>query len=261
MEAEAVIYRQSGAVAEIRFNRPHRLNAVIEQLYDETLALLARAEADPGVRVVVITGEGRAFCVGADMKEHGTRSRTPFQRRAYLKRGQEVCKAIQRLSKVVVAAVNGYALGAGAEMAISADFLLMAQSARIGLPEVGIGTFIGGGVTKRLPQLVGLARARELIFLGERIDGAEAHRIGLASAVFADDRFRDEVSAYAGRLASRAPISMALAKEQINAASDRDLDAVLLAELEGVVYCTTTRDWQEGVDAFAEKRMPVFRGE
>jgi len=248
-------------VTEIRFNRPQRLNAVVEPLFRETLDALDEAERDRDVRVVVVTGEGRAFCVGADLKEHASARRTSWQKREYLLLGQEVCARIYRLKKPVIAAVNGYALGAGAEMAINADFLLMAQGARIGFPETSIGTFIGGGLTHVLPQLVGLAKARELVFLGERIDGNEAKAIGLATAVFPDATFRDDVYAFAERLAMQAPLSIALAKEQLNRGSERAYDIALVTELEGVLACMMTRDWQEGIDAFAAKRKPVFRGE
>src|SRR5699024_2299425 len=125
------------------------------------------------VRAILLTGEGRAFCAGADLKAHKA-GRTPFDRRQYLQGEQALCRRLQSIDKPVVAAVNGYAIGAGAEMAIAADFIVMAASAEIGLPEIGIGNFVGGGVTHLLPRLVGLAKARELIFLGERIDSAEA---------------------------------------------------------------------------------------
>jgi enoyl-CoA hydratase len=248
-------------LAEIRFNRPHRLNAVVEPLFRETLDALAAAEDDRSVRVVILTGEGRAFCVGADLKEHAAGTRTPWQRREYLQLAQDVCARIHRLRKPVVAAVNGYALGAGAEMAVNADFVLIAESAQIGFPETSIGTFIGGGLTGILAQLVGLAKARELVFLGQRVDGREAKAIGLANAAFADDVFRDEVYVFAERLAAQAPLSIALAKEQINNGSQRTYDTALITELEGVLACMMTRDWQEGIDAFAQKRKPAFRGE
>jgi len=261
MLLQNVVYAKAGNIAEIRFNRPHRLNAVIEGLYDDVLVALDNAEGDHDVRVVMITGEGRAFCVGADLKEHGKGERTAFTRRQYMRREQQVCQRIYELTKPVVAAVNGYALGAGAEMAIAADFIVMAESAQIGLPETSVGAFLGGGVTKLLPQLVGLAKARELVFLGERINGAEALRIGLAVRAFPDASFRADAHAFAARLTGKAPVSMALAKEQLNASANRDLASVLLAELEGMAFCATTKDWQEGVAAFAEKRVPIFRGE
>jgi enoyl-CoA hydratase len=259
MNAETIRYSVADSIAEIRLSRPQRLNAVTQQLYDELNDALAAAEADSEVRVVLLTGEGRAFCVGADLKEHKA-GRTAFDRRQYLRGEQIVCKRLMLLSKPVVAAVNGYALGAGAEMAIASDFLLMAESAQIGLPEIGIGNFLGGGVTALLPRLVGLAKARELVFLGERIGGAEAVRIGLASRCFPDARFLDEVRTFALRIAGQAPLSMQLAKEQLNLAAERTLDAVLTAELEGMMFVGTTEDWQEGIDAFAEKRRPVFKG-
>ncbi|MCB1966059.1 MAG: enoyl-CoA hydratase/isomerase family protein, partial [Candidatus Accumulibacter sp.] len=133
-------------------------------------------------------------------------------------------------------------------------------SAQIGLPEVSIGTFLGGGVTYLLPRLVGLAKARELVFLGERIKGDEAVRIGLANRVLPDEGFLEAAREFAGRIAGKAPFSMQLAKEQLNMAAERTLDGALSAELEGMTFVGTTQDWQEGIDAFAEKRPPVFKG-
>jgi enoyl-CoA hydratase len=257
---ETIIYRKAGPIAEIRFNRPHRLNAVVEPLYRELLWALGDAETDGSVRVVLLTGEGRAFCVGADLKEHQKGERTPFDQRAYLMLGNRVCERIYRLGKPVIAAVNGYALGAGAEMAISADFLIMTEEAEIGFPEVSIGTFIGGGTSHILPRLVGLAKARELVFTGARIDGHQAHAIGLAARVFSGEAFTDGVMQFAQALASKAPFSMALAKEHLNGGGSRTYDAALLTELEGVRACMTTEDWREGVIAFAERRAPVFKG-
>lgn len=260
MTFETIRYSMEYGVAEIRLNRPHRLNAVTQQLYDELNEALIRAEADRDARAVLLTGEGRAFCVGADLKEHQA-GRTAFERRQYLQGEQVVCKRLLQLKLPVVAAVNGFALGAGAELAIASDFVLMSESAQIGFPEIGIGNFLGGGVTYLLPRLVGLAKARELVFLGERINGKEAVRMGLATRVLADEGFLDAAREFAMRIASKAPFSMQLAKEQLNYAAERTLDAALVAELEGMMFVGTTRDWQEGVDAFAEKRTPVFKGE
>ena len=257
---ESVLYDRIDHYAEIRFNRPHRLNAVVEQLYRETIDALRRAEADPEVRAILLTGEGRAFCVGADLKEHGSGHRSAYQRRQYLQLGNDICQTLFDLKKPVVAVVNGYALGAGAEMAVACDFVLMAENAQIGFPEVSIGTNVGGGVTQTLPRLVGLAKARELLFLGERIDGREAARIGLATRAVPDQDLATEAAAFAQRLAAKAPVSMALAKGLLNHGTARDMASQLGLELDGVFACTVTEDWQEGVDAFAEKRAPQFKG-
>jgi enoyl-CoA hydratase len=261
MTYDTILYSLRDGIVEIRFNRPQRLNAVTPQLYAELNDALGRAEAERDARVVLLTGEGRAFCVGADLKAHKAGGRSAFERRQYLQGEQVVCKRLLQLGRPVVAAVNGYALGAGAEMAIASDFMVMAASAQIGLPEISIGNYLGGGVSWLLPRLVGLAKARELVFLGERIKGEEAVRIGLANRVCADDGFHDAAREFAGRIAAKAPLSMQLAKRHLNFAAEATLDAALAAELEGMTFVATTRDWQEGVDAFAEKRAPLFRGE
>ena len=259
MSYETLVYTRRDAVAEIRFNRPHRLNAVIEQFYREMLAAFTAAERDDQVRVVVLTGEGRAFCVGADLKEHARGERTARQQRDYLVLGNEVCRRIQTCSLPVVAAVNGFAAGAGAEMAISSDFVLMKDSALLWLPEISIGTFIGGGVSGILPRLVGLARARELIMTGRRVDGREAVAIGLALKAFDDDSFEAGVAQFVLALAGKAPVSMRFAKEHLNDPG-RSMETRLITELEALRACMVTADWQEGVDAFAEKRQPIFKG-
>ncbi len=260
MEFETILYCASDGIAEICLNRPHRLNAVVQPLYDDLNHALSHAEQDRNVRVVILTGAGRAFCAGADLKAHKA-GRSAFERREYLRGEQAVCERLLHLKQPVIAAVNGYALGAGAELAMAADFILMAESASIGLPETGIGAFLGGGVTWLLPQLVGLARARELVFLGEMIKGPQAVQMGLANRVFPDENFMDQARAFARRLALKAPLSLQLAKKHLNRSAERTLDAAMVSELEGMMFCSTTRDWQEGIDAFAEKRSPVFHGE
>jgi enoyl-CoA hydratase len=259
MRFETILFSVRDGIATIRLNRPHRLNAVIEQLYRDVIAGVDLAESDAEVRAVVITGEGRAFCVGADLKEHGRGERDPLQQRNYLVLGNDVCRRIYTSPKIMIAAVNGYALGAGAEIAVSSDFVLMKDSAELGFPEVSIGTFVGGGVTHTLPRLVGLTKARELIVSGRRIGGREAVAIGLAAQSFEDDAFDAGVGEFASSVAVKAPFSLSFAKEHLNDGG-RSYQAALVTELEALRACMVTQDWKEGVAAFAEKRKPVFKG-
>ncbi|SDN05903.1 enoyl-CoA hydratase/isomerase family protein [Vreelandella arcis] len=258
---ETLLVTHQEHVLTVRLNRPERLNAVVETLYHELLGVLALAKRERDIRVVVLTGEGRAFCVGADMKAHGGAARTLYQRREYLQLGNDVGEAITQLNKPVIAALNGYALGAGAEMAVACDFIVMADDAQIGFPETSIGTCVGGGVSKWLPQLVGLGQARRLLYTGDKIKGAEATRLGLALAHYPLEQLMPEALALASQLASQAPVSLAMLKPLVNRGSQTDMPSQLQQELDAVFTCSTTDDWQEGVNAFAEKRLPEFKGQ
>lgn len=259
MSYATILYSVNNRIAEIRLNRPHRLNAVVTELYSEIIDALNKAEKDPNVSVIILTGEGRAFCVGADLKEHGKGERTDLEKLEYLNLGNDVCQRIYENDKVVIAAVNGFALGAGCEMSVSADFILMKETAQIGLPEISIGTHVGGAVTEILPRIIGLAKTRELIFTGRRIDGREAFDIGLATHVFKDEDFDENVAEFAALIAAKAPISMKFAKQHLNN-MHQDYDSRLVTEVAALRTCMLTEDWQEGVTAFAEKRAPVFKG-
>ncbi len=261
MEFQTIKYKIENGTAEIRLNRPDRLNAVIEQLYLDLLEALKQAESDGTVRVIILTGEGRAFCVGADLKAHKGQKRTLLQKEQYLNLASDVCKKIYTLDKPVIGAINGYALGAGAEMAVSCDFVFMKKSAQIGFPEISIGTFLGGGVTNILPRIIGLSKSRELIFSGRKIGGEEAEQIGLAMICCEDDQFEEKVSEFAQQLAKKAPISMRFAKKAFNTTESTTLDEAIGFENESILSCMQTKDWQEGIDAFAEKRTPNFTGE
>ena len=246
------------AVLRITLNRPDRLNAVSQELYTLVLEQLVAADTDPAVRCVLLNGAGRAFCVGADLKAHGESIRSESDRMGYVDLGQRVCAQIQQMSTPVIAVVHGYALGAGAEIAVSADFLVIATDAKMGFPEVSIGTFVGGGITYRLPRLVGLRRAAELLMLGERFTGAQAAEWGLAYAAVEPDQLDHVAGDLATALAAKAPISLGRMKKALLAATE--IDVALRDEAADLLAVMRTEDWAEGVRAFADRRPPVFHG-
>ncbi|MER9490173.1 enoyl-CoA hydratase/isomerase family protein [Mesorhizobium sp. M0563] len=253
-----IVTKQENQALHIIFNRPERLNAVNEALYQQTLDALNRAAEDPSVRCVVISGNGRAFCAGADMKAHKSGVRTREDREAYIVLGQQVCERIQSISKPVVAVVHGYAVGGGAEIATSADFLIIAEDAQLGFPELAIGTYVGGGVTLRLPRLIGLRHASNLLMLGDRISGAKCLEIGLATESPPAEQLQERTSALVKRIVKNAPIPMARLKAAINV--QPSAETVFQTETDGVLAMMETKDWAEGVAAFAERRSPRFEG-
>lgn len=252
-------YEHDGDVARIRLNRPDSLNAVTPELYEGIRDSLNRA-AEEDVRVVVLKGEGRAFCVGADMEQHDETERTQKERREYVWQAQEAAKAVQTHPNPVVAKVQGYAIGAGAELALSADFVLMGENAEIRFPEVSIGTYIGGGVTYTLAARVGQARAKELILSAASLTGREAANEGVVTNTYPPDKLDEAVDELAADLAGNAPIPMEFTKRQFRRVGQATRDDMLTAEAEALLACMATNDWREGVDAFAEDRDPSFEG-
>lgn len=256
-----LLKERRGAIHLLTLNRPHRLNAVSPELYrglDRALRELAR---DPDVRAVVLTGAERAFCVGADLKAHGEREPDDAFRRRYVFLAQKVNLRLQRLPVPVVAAVNGHAIGAGLELALSADLIVVADEAKLRLPEVALGTLFGGGVSYTLPARVGMTRARELLLLSRFVRGAEAAEMGLANRAVPAEQVLPVALEWARELAeSAAPTSLRLARELLREAPGRSTEATLRAEGEGLLTCMGTEDWAEGVRAFHERRPPNYRG-
>lgn len=254
------VYERDGDVAHVRLNRPDRLNAVTGDLYDGIQSGLERARSEDA-RVVVLEGEGRAFCVGADMQNHDDEQRSAKERREYVWKAQDACEAVQTHPTPVVAKVQGYAIGAGAELALSADFIYMASDAEMRFPEVSIGTYIGGGVTYTLAQRVGAARAKEIVLSAAELTGTEAAGEGVVTTAVDEAELDDEVADLADDLAGNAPIPMEFAKSQFGRVGSGTRDDLLTAEADALLTCMETDDWQEGVDAFAEDREPTFTGE
>lgn len=239
-----------GGVLEIRLDRPERLNAVSEELYADLHRAIDAADG-AGVGAVLLHGAGRAFCAGADLKAHATRERTQQERVAYVWAGQRACHRLQTLPVPVVAAVQGHAIGAGAELALSADLVVCAADATLRFPEVELGTFVGGGITARLPQLVGLARAKALIFLGQPVTAAQLHALGVALDVVEPEDLLDRARQLSQRLAALPPRSLRHAKALLNRGATSGVEEMLTAEAEALLACMVTADWTAGVDGFA----------
>jgi enoyl-CoA hydratase len=244
--------RRDGGVLHVRLNRPDRLNAVSDELYADLERALAEAD-DPTVRSVLLSGEGRAFCAGADLKAHASRQRTPAERRAYVWAGQRACRRLASLSQPVVAAVQGHAIGAGAELALSADLIVCGADASFRLPEVGLGTFVGGGISHRLPLLVGQLRAKQLLLLGRPLLAQEAHDWGLVAEVVPPEDLHDRAAALAEELAQLPATSARYAKDGLNRGPTVSLDDALVFEAEALLACMSTSDWSDGVEAFAHR--------
>jgi len=257
-EAEPVLGERRGPVLWLTLNRPHRLNAVSPPLY-EALAR-ALAGADDEIRAIVLTGAGRAFCAGADLKAHADGPLTPKQRRSYVRLAQRANLLLQRGRSPVVAAVNGAAIGGGLELALSCDFIVVASDAKLRLPEVALGTFVGGGVTYTLTERVGMARARELLLLGEFFTGEQAVAMGLANRAVPADQVQSTAVELSERLSAVAPVSMAHARRLLRRARRLSRRQIMDAEARALEACMGTDDWHEGVMAFKEERAPRYTG-
>lgn len=268
MKYGTLICETDGPLATIRLNRPERMNAVIESMYEELRRAFGAFARDDANRCIVLTGsvlrrdgvDKQAFCAGADLKEHSAGRRGADERRRYIELAHATVQRIFSFPRPVIAAVNGPARGAGAELALACDFVLMADEATLGLPEVRLGTFVGGGLTHVLPRLVGLARAKELIYTGRVLDGQQAVRCGLALRSVPLSRLADEAHELAAELAAAAPLPLEQAKRFLNEAHATDMAAALRLETDAIVACMDTEDWHEGLRAFAERRAPRFRG-
>ncbi|MFJ7178014.1 enoyl-CoA hydratase/isomerase family protein [Streptomyces massasporeus] len=258
----AVLRATADRVLSITLNRPEALNALTPEQRDEIVRLLSEASATPAIRAVVLTGTGRGFCAGADLRAAGT----PGERLAgdvarTLRTGaQRLIAAVLDCEKPVIAAVNGTAAGLGAHLAFACDLVLAAESARFIEVFVRRGLVPDGGGAYLLPRLVGPQRAKELMFFGEAIGAADAERLGLVNRVVRDDELEKTARAWAERLASGPTRALALTKQLVNASLDTDRAGAFAAEAAAQEINMTTADAREGVRSFAERRGAQFEG-
>jgi enoyl-CoA hydratase/3-hydroxyacyl-CoA dehydrogenase len=256
---EFIDVKKAEGIAWITLNRPHRLNSMTPETLDELSSALDDIEADKETRCVAITGAGdRAFSAGADVTAFT--GITPSTAVDAAMKGQEVFAGIERLSKPVIAAINGFALGGGLELALACDFRLAAEGAELGQTETRLGLIPGWGGTQRLVRTIGLAKAKELILLGERITAERAKEIGLVHRVLSKDKLMEETSAMARTLADGPPVALKLAKYALNFGTQVPLDVGLKLEAEAFGIVISTKDVAEGISAFMSKRKPEFKG-
>lgn len=259
MTLENIIFEQEGGIAKITLNRPNQMNSLSTPLVDELDAILNQVERDPQIRVLVITGNGKSFCAGADLQElNGFESIAEM--RLFLGRVQSAFSRIERLPKPVIASVNGLALGGGCELALTCDLRIASKKARFGLPEIRIGVIPAAGGTQRLTRIVGPTKALEMLYLGEPIDADEAHRVGLVNRVVAEEYLNGETDRMAAQLAERPPLALGILKATALAGLSVDIHSGLCLELQSASCLFLTEDMEEGVSAFVEKRTPNFKG-
>ena len=253
MAFECIIYEKKGGIATITLNRPEVLNAMNKQLWIDFQAALADAKNDVKINVLIITGEGRAFSTGADLKDSKGRSLSAY--RAYLEELQETSRTIIRFEKPTIAAINGYALGSGYELALACDIRIAAEEAKIGSPEAKVTSSVTGGAMRLVQDLIGPGKARELLFTGEYIDGKEAERIGLVNKAVPLERLMIEASGMAEKIAQNSAFSIKLIKKGLLMAKDNvSLEALMDFEVEACLACVSSKERQESLKDFADRK-------
>jgi enoyl-CoA hydratase len=256
-ESLVLVERQAEQrTALVRLNRPEQLNALNAQLMDELCTALEELDRDDAVRAMVVTGNERAFAAGADIGEMA--NATPVEMLASNRIGQ--WDRVRRIGKPVIAAVSGWCLGGGCELAMTLDLILAGESARFGQPEIKIGVIPGAGGTQRLTRAIGKSRAMEMILTGEPMDAAEAHARGLVARVVPDGLLVEDALALGAQIATKSPVAVRLAKEAVNAAYEMGLTAALAHERRLFYLLFASEDQKEGMAAFLEKREPDFKG-
>jgi len=245
-------------IALLTFNRPEVLNALNTETATETLDAVRDIEKNPEVRVLLVTGAGKAFIAGADIKE--MHEKTPETARIYSELGHTLMRTLQHMEKPVIAAVNGYCLGGGAEVALSCDIRIASEKAEFGLPETFLGIIPGWGATQRAARLLGTAVTKELVFTGAHITAQRALDIGLVNRVVPPEALMPVVMEMARRICRQGSMAIAAAKRLINEGIEKSLQDGCRMEIDAFVSLFGTEDRKEGMKAFIEKRTPKFRG-
>jgi enoyl-CoA hydratase len=259
MTYENILFQQENGIATITFHRPKSLNALNGALLEEFSMALDQIAGNQDIRVLILTGTGeKSFVAGADITELATFG--PLQAKVFARKSQSVISKLQELAIPVIAAVNGFALGGGCEMALACDFIYAAENAQFGLPEINLGLIPGFGGTQRLPRLIGPNMAKEMIFTGKMVPAAEAKEIGLVNKVLPLASLMEETLKTAKLISAKGKVSLRAAKQSVNFGLNTDLSTGLAIECEAFSLCMASEDAREGTTAFLEKRKAEFKG-
>ena len=257
-EFATLIYEKQDGVLTITLNRPAKKNALSNQLLDELQTAIRQANKDGEVRAVIVTGAGDSFCAGADISDANLSS--AFDTRDFLEKIHSIFNELEEMGKPTIAAINGLALGGGCELALVFDIRIASRRATIGFSEIKLGLVPGGGGTQRLPRIVGMSKALEMLYTGDPINAKEAYRIGLVSRVVDPDKLMDEARTLARGLTNKSPLALKLAKEVAKRGASMDLRSALHLEIQCVSLLSSTKDHEKEIRAFLEKHKPEFNG-
>ncbi|MGD0779485.1 MAG: enoyl-CoA hydratase-related protein [Dehalococcoidales bacterium] len=258
MTYKTLLYKKKDGIGIVTLNRPEALNALNSAVYTELYDVFEAMENDDEVRAVILTGSGeKAFAAGSDVVEMQNMDTIAAQK--FMATIRKASDRIYSLSKPTIAAINGYALGGGCELSMCCDLRICSEKARFGQPEINLGLIPGASGTQRLPRLIGVAKAKEMIFLGDMIDATTALNLGLVNKVVPPDKLMEEAMSWAAKLAGKSGPVLAMAKLAINTGIDTDIDSGLDIEALCDALCFATEDQKEGMKAFLEKRKVVFK--
>ncbi len=257
MDFKNILVEKKNNVVILTFNRPAVLNALDSNVLKELDKALDEIKEDQETYVAIITGQGKAFVAGADISE--MKDKTPEEARKFAELGLSVFRKIELMEKPIIAAVNGFALGGGCELAMSCDIRIASEKAKFGQPEVGLGIIPGFAGTQRLSRIVGMAKAKELIFTADLINASEAERLGLVNKVTPENDLMNEALVLAGKISSKAQSAIKYAKTSINRGIESDIETGMMVEKDLFGLCFATYDQKEGMEAFLEKRKANFK--
>ena len=258
MTYKTLLFEKKDGIGIVTLNRPEALNALNSTVYNELYDVFEAIEDDAEVRAVILIGSGeKAFAAGSDVAEMQNMDTIAVQK--FMATIRKASDRIYSLTKPTIAAIHGYALGGGCELSMCCDLRICSEKARFGQPEINLGLIPGASGTQRLPRLIGVAKAKEMIFMGDMIDAATALNLGLVNKVVPPDKLMEEAMAWATKLASKSSPVLAMAKMAINTGIDTDINSGLNMEAKCDALCFATYDRKEGMDAFLEKRKAVFK--